>query len=179
MIRLLALPFVLAMMMVPVQLFAKAEASRITIKGASLEAPIEITDERILANFSVWTGPGTTSSDRQSPEPQSFIVDWSQASGGKPPKGMAQYEVSFYAKLPAHAMSRKERLIYVVFYAYNPLTKRGYVYLPGKTEDWYQLNTSAIVHGVEGRWFRAWDAWDRVAAPLIEKATSANSLVRR
>jgi len=54
-----------------------------------------------------------------------------------------------------------------VFYEYDPATERGYVYLPGRKDEWYQLNVSTIFHGVEGKWFRAWSVWDNVARPLI------------
>src|SRR5580700_11069075 len=45
---------------IPARVFAKADISKITIKGADLKTPIEITDPKILANFNVWTGPGTS-----------------------------------------------------------------------------------------------------------------------
>ena len=63
-----------------------------------------------------------------------------------------------------------EQLIYGVFYEYDPTTRHGYVYLPGKSEKWYGLNVSTILHGVEGKWFPAWSAWEGVARPLIAAA---------
>ena len=75
-----------------------------------------------------------------------------------------RYEVLFYAKMP------DERLIYVVFYEYDPATEHGYVYFPGRTEEWYRLNVSSIFHGVEGKWFPAWSVWEGVARPLIAGA---------
>ena len=45
---------------IPARVFAKADISKITIKGADLKTPIEITDPKTLANFNVWTGPGTS-----------------------------------------------------------------------------------------------------------------------
>lgn len=77
------------------------------------------------------------------------------------PSGLHRYEVSFYAKMP------DEQLIYLVFYEYDPATEHGYVYLPGETEKWYRLNVSSILHGVEGKWFHAWSAWEGVARPLV------------
>jgi hypothetical protein len=62
-----------------------------------------------------------------------------------------------------------ERLIYVVFYENDPATRCGYVYFSG-TEKWYRLNVSTIFHGVEGKWFRAWSAWEGVVTPLIAGA---------
>jgi hypothetical protein len=90
----------------PAQIFAKGDTVKITIKGADLKTPIEITNPKILAEFPVWTGPGTGSSDPgfDSNVP-GFIIDWSQGAIEEPPKGLQRYEVSFWAKLP------KERLI--------------------------------------------------------------------
>jgi hypothetical protein len=40
----------------------------------------------------------------------------------------------------------------------------------------YGLNVRSIFRGVEGKWFRAWSAWERVARPLIEKAELTDSI---
>ena len=159
--------YVLLLLAMPTELFAKAETSKIIIKGADLSTPTEITDGKTLANFIVWTGAGTGCEGLgcQKPSPESFIVDWSQPVADHP-NGLHRYEVSFYAKMP------NERLIYVVFYEYDPATEHGYVYFPGKTEKWYRLNVSTIFHGVEGQWFRAWSMWERVARPLIAGANA-------
>src|SRR5882672_6040524 len=106
---------------IPVRVFAKAEISKITIRGAHLKAPIEITDPKTLANFDVWTGPGTSGTNPK--DGDKFVIEWSQGATERP-KGLQRYEVSFYAKLP------NERLVYVVLYEYEPATKRGYIYLP-------------------------------------------------
>jgi hypothetical protein len=147
---------------IPAPLFAKADTIKITISGTGLRTPIEITDPKILTNFRVWTGPGTSSN-----EAKGFIVDWSQGPVAERPKTVRRYQVSFYAKLP------NERLIYVVFYEYDPSTEPGYIYLPGKSEEFFGLNVSTISHGVEGNWFRAWSVWENVARPLIAKAMIA------
>jgi hypothetical protein len=161
--QLLSVLVVLLLLAIPTELFAKAHTSKITIKGADLSAPIEITDAKTLANFFVWTGTGTGCTPCPQPSPESFIVDWSHPMTDHP-SGLHRYQVSFYAKMP------DERLIYVVFYEYDPATEHGYVYLPGKTEEWYRLNVSALIHGVEGNWFPAWSVWEGVARPLIEAA---------
>jgi hypothetical protein len=157
--RLLSVLVPFLLVAIPAEVFAKADTSKITIKGADLEAPIEITDLKTLAKFSVWTGPGTSCTGSGCPgtsakQTESFIVDWSQAVA-EPASGLQRYEVSFYAKTP------NERLIYVVFYEYDPATEHGYIYLPGRAEKWYRLNVSTIFHGVEGKWFRAWTVWLR------------------
>src|SRR5260370_3597092 len=141
--RLLSVLILLLLLGIPAKFFVKAETSKIVIKGADLSAPIEITDPKTLANFFVWTGTGTScTGDCSQPSPESFIVDWSQPMADHP-NGLHRYQVSFYAKMPA------ERLIYVVFYEYDPATGHGYVYFPRRTEGWYRLNVSTIFHGVE------------------------------
>jgi hypothetical protein len=162
--RMLILVAFLPLVFAP-RLFAKADLSKVTIKGADLKAPIEITDPKTLANLNLWTGPGTSWSGGISPRDwvDTFIIDWSLGVTERP-KGLQRYEVSFYTKLPT------ERLVYVVSYEYDPAMENGYVFLPGKTDEWYRLNVSTIFRGVEGRWFRAWSGWDRIARPLIANA---------
>ena len=166
--RMLAVVVAFLPLVIPARVFAKADISKITIKGADLRTAIEITDPKTLANFDVWTGPGTSWTGGSPKQADRFIIDWSQGVA-EHPKGLQRYEVSFYAKLP------NERLIYVVFYEYDPATEQGYIYLPGRNDEWYRLNVSTIIHGVEGRWFRACSGWDSVARPLIAGARVAAS----
>jgi hypothetical protein len=161
--RLLTVFVPLFLLAVPATMFAKAITSKIIIKGADLKTPIEITDPKTLANYEVWSGPGTSWTGTRAEQGDGFIVDWSRAVT-EPPKGLQRYEVCFYAKLP------DEQLIYVVFYEYDPASGDGYIYLPGRTEQWYRLDVSTIFRGVEGKWFRASKLWEGVARPLIAGA---------
>ena len=163
----------LLILSIPTPLVAKGKTVKITIKGADLKTPIAITDRKILANFQVWTGPGTSTADRQS-----LIIDWSQGPVRKAPESLRRYQVSFHT-------DPNEQIVYVVYYAFSLGAEQGYVYLPGDSDEWARLNVGTIFHGVEGNWFRAWSAWERVARPLIEKAELTDSnqarqlLVRR
>jgi hypothetical protein len=151
----------LLILSVPTPLLAKGKTVKITIKGADLKTPIEISDRKILADFQAWTGPGTSTADRQS-----LIIDWSQGPVTKPPESHRRYQVSFHT-------DPNEQIVYVVFYALRPDAGQGYVYLPGESDEWAGLNVRTIFHGVEGKWFPAWSAWERVARPLIEKAADS------
>ena len=85
------------------------------------------------------------------------------------PKGMTLYDVSFF-----HVFNKQPpegRLTYAVKYAYDPVAQRGYIYLPGPTEENYRVNTSTIIHGVEGHWFMASSRWESLVAPLIRQRT--------
>jgi hypothetical protein len=145
---------------VPVSLLAKGRTVKITIKGDNLKAPIEIIDPQLLANFNVWTGPGTSSH-----ESQGLIADWSHGAISPPPPGLPDYEISFYADFG----NQEEKLVYVVSYEYDSSVRHGYVYIPGRKDKWWSLNVGSIFRQVEGNWFNVWSAWDNVALPLIEK----------
>jgi hypothetical protein len=157
----------LLILSVPVPLLAKGKTVKITIKGADLKTPIEISDPKILANFRVWAGPGTSSADRQS-----LIIDWSQGPVSEPPEAIRRYQVSFYT-------DPHDQIVYVVYYAFSPGAEQGYVYVPARSDEWYGLNVRTIFRGVEGKWFRAWSAWERAARPLIEKAALTDSIQPR
>ena len=147
-------------------LFAKGKTSKITISGADLKAPIEITDPSVLLKFNVWSGVGTswTSSGVTRQGDTGFIIDWPLGAVSQKPKALTRYQVSFYAKFP------QERLVYVVFYEYDPANNNGYVYLPGKADEWYGTNVGSILRGVEGEWFFSNEEWERIARPIITKA---------
>jgi hypothetical protein len=100
---------------------------------------------------------------------EGLIIDhWSQPVAERA-KRLQRYKVSFYGKFP------DEKLVYGVLYEYDPATPRGYVYLPGRGDDWYGLNMGTIARGVEGHWYRARNASDSVARSLIAGAKVASS----
>ena len=94
-----------------------------------------------------------------------FIIDWSQGPVSQPPQALRRYQVSFYSD-----ELQNERPIYMVYICVGPGSDEGYVYLPGKSDEWWRLNVSSIVRGVEGKWFHAWSLWEGIARPLIKKA---------
>jgi len=141
---------------VPGAVFASGDTVRISISGPTLATPVEITDG--ASGFQVWAGPGTTTN-----ESQSLIVNW---AGGTvaPPSFEPTYEVRF------HTTRTRGPKTYLVLYKIDPATVAGYVYIPGKDHPAYAENTWLILHKVEGRWFRAWSEWEKLAHPLIAKA---------
>jgi hypothetical protein len=54
-----------------------------------------------------------------------------------------------------------------LFYDYDASSKRGFVYLPGKGEQWYALDINLVYHGLEGHWFNATDSWTGFVRTLI------------
>jgi hypothetical protein len=152
-------------------LLAKGKTVKIVIEGADLPKPIDIADPKVLPNFNVWAGPGTSSTSPSfNANAPSFIIDWSQGPVTQVPQVLQKYRVSFYVNY-----QNDERIAYVVFYAYDPATRDGYVYLPGKSDQNYRLNVGTIFRGVEGNWFHAWSAWENIARPLITKARANSS----
>lgn len=154
------------LLIVPGQLSAKADTSKIIIESSDLGTPVEITDSKLLKDFFVWG---------------ELIVNPAKGAVSKRPPGLRRYQVSFYAKVPVqqyvgdHRRPRQERRLYVVFYEYDPATAQGYVYLPARGEQWYTLNVSTILRRVEGKWFHASKAWDKVAGPLVARPGEPSS----
>ena len=151
---------------------AKGETTKITISGANLANPVEITDANIIKQFQVWSGPGTSvcigGRGNCVEGREGFIVDWLSGAVAERPSGLQHYEVSFYVTDARSAgQPGPEHLAYVVSYEYDPAGPRGYVYLPGKGDQWYPLNSASIYRGREGNWFRATRAWQDVVVPLI------------
>jgi len=136
---------------------AKGPTTKIRITGAGL-TPVEINDPEVLKNFNVWSGPGTFANDVEGTE--GFIVDWASGAVADRPNRLRTFELSFYVRDANRPFSEQtDQLAYIVSYAVDPVTGHGYVYLPGKSDEPYRLNTKAIYRGREGNWFRANAAW--------------------
>ena len=146
-------------------LSAVGPTTRITLRGVDLPELLEVVDQNVASRFEIWTGPGT--SNRAD---QRFIVDWTGGPVAQPPN-LPRFEVSFFVRHRT-APPNSEELAYVVFYEYDAATQRGFVYLPGKGESQWELNTRSIYRQLEGQWFPATAAWDEVAAPLVGRAAS-------
>jgi hypothetical protein len=167
-----ALGYVLGLTLVG-SLSAKSETVKITITGEGLSKPVEITDRSILASINIWSGPGNFKIDggARIPIVHDGSILWSQGMVADPPKGLAKYEVSFYGTFP------EERLMYVLVYEYDSTTMKGYVYLPGRGEKWYEVNVRSILRGVEGHWFHASRDFVDTIGPAIQKVRSAGKIL--
>jgi hypothetical protein len=154
----------------PLNAFAKGKLVRIEVTGPTLSAPLVVTEPKVLREFFIWSGPNS-GPRRPIGSPQSAdaptFIDWHEGITEHVPKGMALYDVSFFHVF--NMQPPEGRLTYAVKYAYDAVTKRGYIYLPGPTEANYRVNTSTILHGVEGHWFMASSRWESLVAPLIRE----------
>ena len=159
----------------PTLLLAKGDTVKITIESAELPSRIEITDRKVR-QFNIWSGPGTYVNGVEGR--QGFIVDWTNDLDAAP-AGLHHYKVSFYEgcelRQSTPCRTSEPSLAYVVYYAYDPSTGDGFVYLPGRGGEFAQLNTSSIYRGLgyEGRWFPATQAWNDFVRPIIANAKVA------
>ena len=160
-------------------LWAKGTTVRIEISGGTLASPFQITDPHRLEEFTFWDGPGMNNVRLENAE-RGSIIDWKTGIVAQHPAGLRRYEMSFTADFgivcrspyrPSDCAREEPRVIYVLVYEYDPTSKRGFVYLPGKGEPWHDSNISTLYRpDAEGHWFRATDAWTSFAEPLIVKA---------
>ncbi|OFV94989.1 MAG: hypothetical protein A3H94_02145 [Acidobacteria bacterium RIFCSPLOWO2_02_FULL_60_20] len=139
-------------LLTPQMLCAKAPTVKITVAGGAISGVLEITDPRAL-KANPWSGGFTEFSRSALP----------------PPQGL-RYEVSIYVKLNGEV-----RKVYVVYYSPNALGGQGYVYFPGRGEEWYRLNVGAILSGQEGTWQRATSEWDAVLRAAIATAEASQA----
>lgn len=161
-----SMTLLLLMLGAPALLFAKGATAKIIVIGddlSGLSRPIEITDQKFLRQINIWAGPGASSN-----ESQGLIVDWSLGEAPKPSYRLPLYEIFFYTF--ENEQNEREKLAYVVSYKYDPSTHCGYVYVPGKGDNWLSTNLGTIMRGVEGNWFHAWSIWDEFAKSFLTKA---------
>jgi hypothetical protein len=147
---------------------AKGTTTKITITGADLQSPIEISDPEVLKDFNVWSGPGTFVNGVEGKE--GFIVDWASGAVTERPTGLRDFELSFYVRYANRPFGEQtDQLAYIVLYSVDPATGQGYVYLPGNADERYRLNTKTIYRGREGNWFRATPAWQSVFRSVVRR----------
>jgi hypothetical protein len=169
MTRALAAGLVLTALLSPAVLSAKWDTALIELRAPTLVTPIR-SSETPVREFNVWSGMGTNQLALQ--EAEGFIANWKAGPIAEPGHDLPRYDVLFYGSECAAAASGcidHYTLTYVVTYAHDSLTGRGYVYFPGSNETLFAINGPSIWRGptVEGRWFRTTTTWDRFAATLL------------
>jgi hypothetical protein len=152
-------------------LFGKGSTVKITINGGGLAAAVVITDPGV-ADFPVWAGPGVHVNGVEQTE--GFIIDWPKGVVADVPAGLQRYEVQFYTGCrsdEAGCRDSNPALTYVVSYAYDPSSKEGFVYLPGRSDDAFRYNGAMYHgHGYEGHWLHATAEWEKFARSRIAAA---------
>lgn len=128
---------------------AKAIPDKITVTGPGLTNPLEITDPEILEASNPWAGE---------------FVDWDAAKITETPPVNRRYEIL------VHLRDRNDsfRVIYAFHYAPDPSGGRGYIYLPGMDDQWYDVNVGTIVR--PSGWQRASAQWDAIMDQTLAAA---------
>jgi hypothetical protein len=158
----------LSVLLLVASLAAKGPTTRIVITDIARGSVTEITNRAVLEHFQVWAGRGTYSGppDRQTEGTHGFIVDWTAGAVDERPRQLRRYELKFYVSpkraLPSSVAANPlaDELAYVVLYEQDPSTGRGYVYLPGKSDEHFRSNVRTIHRGLEGQWLHASSAWE-------------------
>jgi hypothetical protein len=153
-----------ALLVVP--LHAKGLTTRIVITDNTSGAKSEITDRSLLDQFNVWAGRGTyvTRQGQRTEGTNGFIIDWPAGIAESRPANLRRYEVRFYV---ADRRTSVEKLAYVVFYEHDKASGKGYVYLPGRSDEHFGLNVGSIHRRVEGNWLHASGAWLRAVHQIV------------
>ena len=145
-----------------VPLFAKAATIKVAMTPRDGSPGVVIDDAAALRPFNVWGGRGAIVNGIE--QTGGFIIQWSNGILPDRPRGLKQYEVSFYVE--------GGELAYIVDYEWDPASGHGYVYIPGYTDRRYALNGKSILRGgLEGDWFQASPSWQELVNPLLTKSS--------
>jgi hypothetical protein len=125
---------------------AKESADKISISGPGLSEPIEITDPKILNQFNPYA---------------SNFLDLRRGVLAEPPKNEQLYQVLFYFYNTGGTLEAR----YAFQYA---LGQNGPIYLPGKNDELYKLNSILLREGFDGHWITASSEWDDLMQRLLE-----------
>ena len=171
----------LAILALPAVAWPKGETTQIEIEGGDLASPIEITDPAIVSKFSIWNGPGVSTSGPDGvPDPPAYLdpnrsagrfIDWPKGIVKERPASLQQYQVTFRIAGPENSGGSFEN--YKVIYEFGPNRELGYMYLPDFSDA--KLRNGLIYHGVEGNWFYSSKSWETLIRPVIEASKGESS----
>ncbi len=159
---LFAVVVVAALLMPKFPAFAKGPVDKMTLTGAGLASPIEITNSESLAPFDPWTRG---------------FVSWNRGRVTEPPPAEQIYAVSFY--LQARNRPNCPKLdgefcvIFVLQYSPDPSGGPGHLYFPGPGEPSYRLNIGTIMTSSldawdpNGKWQYATADWDALMQRVL------------
>ena len=137
--------------------YGKGPSDLIVILAGS-GSSYEVTDKQTLQQFSAWNGE---------------FVDWSKGAVRAPLDLSNSCKVFFYQKWPGRRSSNYDRgelkMIYTLSYVPpGHEGQPGYVYLPGKGEEFFANNISTIIREQDdGKWHQASAAWDALMNRLL------------
>jgi len=150
----------------PLLVSGQGVTSRITLSAPGLS--VEVVDEKMRNDFRVGGGPGNTLNGVPNWKPKSWIIeDWLHPVA-EPDRSLLRVTATFSIDRGSARGARP----YVVYYAFDPSSNQGFVYLPGRGEPFYNENVNLLFRGddFEGHWFLAIPEWTRAAQAIIENA---------
>jgi hypothetical protein len=131
-------------------LAAKGPTVKLTVTGASLTHPVDITSGKAL-DANIWAG------------------DFLGAPASEPEASLPRYTVSFFAAPPRQPVAVMA-VMYVVQLALDTRSGEGFVYLPGEGDSDYRTNIHTILRdGQDGKWHRATPQWSGAIAQALRK----------
>ena len=165
----------LAILALPILAWPKGETIQFDIDGSDLATPIEMTDPAIVSKFSIWNGPGVSTSSYGVPDPPAYLdpnrpvgrfIDWPEGIVETRPEGLDRYQVTF--RISSRGNAPHSIRSYKVLYEFGPDSDQGYIYLPDSSDPNYR--NGLIYHGVEGNWFYSSASWEALVRPVIESS---------
>lgn len=141
--------FVLIVAVCPSSVYPKGSPNKIVITGGGLRRPIEINEREILKSFDPWMGQ---------------FIDRAKGPVAEPSRQDPAYDVFFYMKWSGRHSTYdrgKLKMVYTMRYVRGHDGQPGYIYLPGRGEEFYNNNIGTIWREKEdGRWHQASAAWE-------------------
>ncbi|MEO8679212.1 MAG: hypothetical protein ABI665_09210 [Vicinamibacterales bacterium] len=138
----------------PLAARGNAVTVRLDITGGRLTQPLTVKEQAILDLSGVYQGTFL------GPLTDAITPAWSR------------YLVTFVMEpqIPTATLPAGTQRTYVAFYARNPETDEGFVYLPGRGEDGYRTNIGVMIRdGHDGRWHQALPAWSELLGSYLPK----------
>ena len=137
----------LTLLAAPLRDVGVKETVAVTIVDSMQQRSWVVTDPAVLELSNVFSG--------------AFIHN--QAS--EPDAAWPRYTVSF----DVQCLDGVKAVAYTVYYALDPRTAKGFVYLPGPRDPPYHRNVSTIIRdGQDGEWHYASSAWSAAINAQIE-----------
>ena len=135
--------------------YAKGSPDKIVISAGPANS-YELTDKETLKSFDPWSGQ---------------FIDWSRGTVAAPVDVSTSCKVFFYMKWDGRRSNYDRgdlKMVYTLMYVPGHDSERGYVYLPGRGEEFFQNNIGTIIRdNDDGKWHQASAAWDRVMTRLL------------
>ncbi len=141
--------------------WAKGVTVKIVVSGNDFSEPLSITDQSIVGQFSIWSGPNSKWRAKDGPwntDYSGIFIDFPNGVIDSLPSSLVQFEIEFFiAGTPTDEPADQT---YKIRYAINPTEPGGYMYLP--------TGNPFVYHGVEGNWFRSTSSWEELVRPAIQ-----------